>query len=368
MKTCPHCGASLSEKASFCPHCAKSLIEKTDLKPYRTPSIHKFLFLLIPILILGSLFLLPWGKAPAPAPSENTEISATLTDADTEITDSANPLPSSESEPADTDEQTDAASSEWEASTVTEDSALTTDSETPTDDEMEAESNDPISDPVTGSGSESNTASVTDSFTDSVTDSGSEPNTDSVTEETQIIYTPETAPLSGTYVYKGVEWYYETPATNPNQTKYPYKTRELACITGVNSLAEDGIYYVPETVHGKHVLFLQMSEYSKAHYNFESTLFKENVKQIYFPPSAYGITTAFLTQNTTLTDVFIAGEDFFLNLYYTKGNLTVHSSETCVYTANTNRPLMKDACTTYSNENKTVQWEEWDPSTLYPNS
>ena len=351
MKTCPYCGASLSEKASFCPHCAKSLIEKTDLKPYRTPSIHKFLFLLIPILILGSLFLLPWGKAPAPAPSENTEISATLTDTDTEITDSADPLPSSESEPADTDWPTDEISSD-----SADDSSPTIDSETPTDGETEAESNDPISDPVTDSGSESNTASVTDS------------STDSVTEETQIIYTPETAPLSGTFIYKGVEWYYETPATNPNQTKYPYKTRELACITGVNSLAEDGIYYVPETVHGKHVLFLQMSEYSKAHYNFESTLFKENVKQIYFPPSAYGITTAFLTQNTTLTDVFIAGEDFFLNLYYTKGNLTVHSSETCVYTANTNRPLMKDACTTYSNENKTVQWEEWDPSTLYPNS
>ena len=35
MKTCPHCGASLHEEASFCPHCARSIEPRTEIIPPR---------------------------------------------------------------------------------------------------------------------------------------------------------------------------------------------------------------------------------------------------------------------------------------------------------------------------------------------
>lgn len=365
MKPCPFCGAKISNDAAFCPHCATSLIEKTVLKPYRTFPLRSAFAFLIPALLLGGVLLLLFQKNNRPSPVPDSPESSV----------SASDVPKSSGFVSDIPESSDSVSDVH----PTDDAGRLTGGSTNISSRPQSNL---IKGPATkdtsligpGFGDDtdestknksSSTQGTSDQPSQSTTDTAAEPATDDTPEET---YTPLTAPLSGTYTYRGVEWYYETPATNPNETKYPYETRELAYITGVNSLAEDGIYYVPETVHGKHVIFLQMSEYSKAHYNFESTLFKESVKQIYFPPSAYGITTAFLTQNTTLTDVFIAGEDFFLNLYYAKGNLTVHSSETCVYTASTKRPLMKDKCTTISDENKTVQWEEWDPSTVYPQS
>ena len=33
MKFCPHCSASIHEKASFCPHCARSVNPRTEIKP-----------------------------------------------------------------------------------------------------------------------------------------------------------------------------------------------------------------------------------------------------------------------------------------------------------------------------------------------
>lgn len=35
MKSCPHCGASIHQEASFCPYCAKSINERTEARPPR---------------------------------------------------------------------------------------------------------------------------------------------------------------------------------------------------------------------------------------------------------------------------------------------------------------------------------------------
>ena len=35
MKSCPHCGASLQEEASFCPYCAQAVNERKEIQPPR---------------------------------------------------------------------------------------------------------------------------------------------------------------------------------------------------------------------------------------------------------------------------------------------------------------------------------------------
>ena len=55
-KTCPHCGASLPEGASFCPHCASDLSTR---RPSRTPRFRpkRVLPVIVAILLVGAGFI-----------------------------------------------------------------------------------------------------------------------------------------------------------------------------------------------------------------------------------------------------------------------------------------------------------------------
>ena len=71
--------------------------------------------------------------------------------------------------------------------------------------------------------------------------------------------------------------------------------------------------------------------------------------------------------NTVLTDIYIAGDSFFLRLVDFPGkDLTVHSKKACINTDPNPDCTMEDYCAVLSNETRTIQWEEWDPSALYP--
>ena len=55
-KTCPHCGASLPEGASFCPHCASDLSPR---RPSRVPRfrLKRVLPVIVAVLLIGADFI-----------------------------------------------------------------------------------------------------------------------------------------------------------------------------------------------------------------------------------------------------------------------------------------------------------------------
>jgi hypothetical protein len=118
------------------------------------------------------------------------------------------------------------------------------------------------------------------------------------------------------------------------------------------------------------VILIQQPETVQARYSFNSKEFRDSLRVITFPPEAYGTTTFFLSNPNGLTDIYVASNKFYLRLVeFTGQSLTVHSTKDCINTADPEKDLsMQEYCAELSDENRRIQWEEWDPSTLYPNS
>lgn len=61
MKSCPHCGASLHEEASFCPYCARAVNERKEVQPPRHMPGRALYSTLIVLVAAAALLLLAFG-------------------------------------------------------------------------------------------------------------------------------------------------------------------------------------------------------------------------------------------------------------------------------------------------------------------
>lgn len=71
MKSCPHCGASLQEEASFCPYCAQAVNERKEIQPPRHMPGRALYSALIVLVATAALTLLTFGVRSRPKVYDN---------------------------------------------------------------------------------------------------------------------------------------------------------------------------------------------------------------------------------------------------------------------------------------------------------
>ncbi len=100
-------------------------------------------------------------------------------------------------------------------------------------------------------------------------------------------------------------------------------------IIGVETVAEDGVYVIPETIDGKKVISIESNAFCEDH-------IKDTVKVVYVPKTVVGIQNYAFSKCYNMTDLYIQGESvaggpdlFFPSLGKANNTIILHASETC---------------------------------------
>ncbi len=164
---------------------------------------------------------------------------------------------------------------------------------------------------------------------------------------------------------ENVVWYYRSAYSSEYDKRYnKVETADAVTITGFKNITSNGVYKIPETIGGKTVVAINMS--NPQGYSFNDSAVKDNVRKVYLPPKLNKIGAGTFSECKNLTDVYIAGEylyadpSVFPKKAIRTGKLTIHTSDTswCLYGSK----YFNVYCSQYGANEYYAAWEEWDCS------
>ena len=187
-------------------------------------------------------------------------------------------------------------------------------------------------------------------------------NTDNTTASTTTT-TTTTSPSNNSEQIESVVWYYRGAYSNEYDKRYnKVETSDAITIIGFKNIASNGIYEIPETIGGKTVVAINMS--NPQGYSFNDNAVKDSVRKVYLPPKLNKIWAGTFSECKNLTDVYFAGEYLYADpsVFPPKdertGNLTIHTSENswCLYGSK----YFSVYCSQYGANEYYASWKQWD--------
>ncbi len=329
---CPFCGAELAENSRFCLYCMKSLNEKeiVDVKKKKKWWLMLTAILLLIIISLTVCFFVRKGD-------------------DKPVNNNSGVVENNEQSTV--DEQTSAEKSE---------NANASDKNTET--EQTSNEKDDI---VSSSGSEKeDTTKNTDKTQETTSGKTTTTNKNTGNDTTTTTTTTTTSPNNSEQI-ENVVWYYRSAYSSEYDKRYnKVETADAVTITGFKNIASNGVYKIPETIGGKTVVAINMS--NPQGYSFNDSAVKDSVRKVYLPPKLNKIGAGTFSECKNLTDIYIAGEylyadpSVFPKKAIRTGKLTIHTSDTswCLYGSK----YFNVYCSQYGANEYYAAWKEWDCS------
>lgn len=332
---CPFCGAELAENSKFCLYCMKSLNEKeiVDVKKKKKWWLVLTAILLLIIISLTVCFFLRKGEN---EPTNNN------------------------SGVAGNNEQT---VSDEQVSTENDETVSSSNKDEKTDGNVDNKDN-----VVSTSVNEKDDITKNTDKIQEIT-SGKTTTTDENTDNTTIITTTTTttttttSPNNNNEQIESVVWYYRSAYSNEYDKRYnKVETANAITITGFKNATSNGIYKIPETIGGKTVVAINMS--NPQGYGFNDGAVKNSVRKVYLPPKLNKIWAGTFSECKNLTDVYVAGEYLYAepSVFPEKtertSKLTIHTTDTswCLYGAK----YFSVYCSQYGENEYYASWQKWD--------
>ena len=349
MKKCPFCNADIAENARFCLYCMKPLNKKTASKePEKKRKWWLIILTAVLLLFVTTLciFLAFNGKGENKVGNK--------------------PITNTESNPTQTEifQNSEAA---WDGDNKGETvnvSAENINPQKPHKEEQHTTEATTGSDkiPVTtkpqhqndkNEGSDANTNANTNPHTSgNLTETKSPPDT--------TLQTTKIATQNNTIT--NVRWNYRSAYSGDYDKRYnKVETKDAIVITGIKEIAPNGIYKIPQTIDGKTVVAIDMS--NPKGYSFNSGEVKNGVRKVYLPPKLNKIANGTFSECVNLADLYVSGEYLYVapGAFSAKSQRTVtlkiHSSESawCLYGAK----YFDVYCSPYGPNEYYAVWEEW---------
>lgn len=325
---CPFCKAELAENSRFCLYCMTSLNEKEVIKNHKNKKW--WLIILTAILLLLFLGFGIWAllNSNEHKPTDNNVSGIFENDEDKEFDTNTDSTESSDKNPNE-----DITGS---IPDVEKESSKQSDKKEDT-----------------------NTTENTTTAEEETTSSSTEKPTSTTTTTT----TTTTAPAVQNETIENITWYYRGAYSNEYDKRYnQIETANAITIIGFKNIPSNGIFKVPETIDGKTVVSINMT--NSQGYSFNDTSVKNKVKKVYLPPKLNKIWAGTFSECVNLTDLYIAGEYLYADpsVFPQKskrtGNLTIHSSDSswCLYGSK----YFSVYCSQFGANEYYADWEEWN--------
>ncbi len=288
MKKCPFCKAELEDNARFCLFCMTQLDEKTIVS---AKSKKKTMLIIIGALaaLLIVLFLSFYFSGDESEPQ--TE-SSSLNDISFTETAISSQEDSDNSENI-SDENPDASNEILYENTSDDSDENTNESEGESENESE----------------ESKPETSEESNDESNDESNEESNDESSSPSQQIVY--------------------KYRASTPNDEFAGLSLDNAITIIGVETVSENGVYTIPETIDGKRVFAIASNAFCEEH-------IKDTVKTVIIPKSVKNIANYAFYDCYNMTDLYLCGEavagspfSFLPPKEKCNGVITLHASATC---------------------------------------
>ena len=327
MKKCPFCKAEIEENASFCLYCMSELEEKHIIIAKKNSNrILISGICILAILIVSILFFLfsdRSGENESSIPSytetieDNSEPNSytseyeTLENTENDITEYESSVAESESESNTSDIVSNETTVDINIDT-SEETILDHSSQTSTSTNLE--NNESEENIIVEDSSVEDTSIEDSSVEDSSTESNYENNESTSQTNQEIKYKYRNSVhgdevngygISASYIENGIT------------------------IIGVETVSENGVYVIPETIDGKKVIAIASNAFCEEH-------IKNTVKKVVVPKTVVGIQNYAFSDCYNMIDLYIQGESvagwpdlFFPTLEKANGTITLHASKTC---------------------------------------
>lgn len=331
---CPFCGAELAENSRFCLYCMKSLNEKEIVDAKKKKKWWLVLTAILLLVIIGLTVCFFVRKGEDKPVNNNSDI-------------------------VESNEQT---TGEQES---TEKNETINQSDKNTESEQNSNKKDDV---VSSSDSEKEDTTKNTNKTQETTSgktTTTNKNTDNTTITTTTTTTTTTVPSNNSEQIESVVWYYRSAYSSEYDKRYnKVETANAITIIGFKNATSNGIYKIPETIGGKTVVAINMS--NPQGYSFNDSAVKDSVRKVYLPPKLNKIGAGTFSECKNLTDVYVAGEYLYADpsVFPEKtertGKLTIHTTDTswCLYGSK----YFYVYCSQYGANEYYASWKEWDCS------
>ena len=302
MKKCPFCNAQIEENARFCLYCMTSFEEKRGVSAAKSAgkAMPVIIAAVVALMLLIVALFAFCGKG-------DTTKGADLSNKTSSI-----------------DEQ-GATSSTDQKDTVTDQKAESSSSSEVGSASSGASASDLVTSVQASASSKAPSAQPGSSKAPSAQASSSKaPSNQAAASSKQ----PSAAPSSVAPTTTKTVYTYRDATTADDYMSSPSITANAVVITGVETVAADGIYTIPDKIDGKNVVAI-------ASYAFCDDKIKNTVKQIIIPATVRNIHVYAFYKCYNLTDIYIKGEsvacpnEFLPEKSKRNYAITIHCSATC---------------------------------------
>lgn len=323
---CPFCGAELAENSRFCLYCMTSLNEKEDIKSHKNKKWWLIILTAILLLFFTGFGIWALSNFNEHKPTDNNISGIYEND---------------ENEPSDTNTDSTESSEKNLNEDITE-SVLDTEKESSEQADKKEDGN------------------TTENTTKEETTSSPSENPESTTTTTTTVQAVQNETI------ENITWYYRGAYSNEYDKRYnQIETANAITIIGFKNIPSNGIFKVPETIDGKTVVSINMT--NSQGYSFNDASVKNTVKKVYLPPKLNKIWAGTFSECVNLTDLYVAGEYLYADpsVFPQKskrtGKLTIHTTDSswCLYGSKN----FSIYCSPYGANEYYAAWEEWDGET-----
>ncbi len=314
MKKCPFCKSDIEDNARFCLYCMSSLEDKKIVENKKYDN--KWWLCIIAIVLLFALILgisiFALSKNPANNSSDESLVQSELiSHTDSLYSNSISSIGSSSKNSSENEFESSSETSSKKPPETT--NANNTSSNNKTDDKTHHTSSEIVNSTEQTSGVTTPSPSEpTETEKPEITDSGYQSDDDTPTQ------------TAVTYTYRDAT----TVDCFPTGYTPIYTPENVIVITGVNSIASNGVYIVPEKIDGKKVAAIMSSA-------FCDESISKTVKKVVLPPTVRTIWHNAFSKCYNLTDIYIQSEvigiyeSAFPNASDRTDTLSIHCKYNC---------------------------------------
>lgn len=342
---CPFCNAELAENSRFCLFCMKSLEEKEIIE---APKKKKWWLtiltaILLSLLICCGIWLLSVNNDSKSSGNSNhniTENNEEPSDENLVTNEQDTKIEANDYEPCTTENVSEKVENVY--TTDRKDTSLSNKLEESTTDSGKTNKDD-ITTPnkiFSDEKSTNTTASTTTTTAPTTTESSVE-----------------------TEKIENVTWYYRSAFSNEYDKRYnQVETEDAITIIGFKNITSNGIYKIPESIDGKTVVAINMS--NPQGYSFNDNAVNNIVKKVYLPPKLNKIWAKTFSECINLTDLYISSDYLYADpsVFSTKSErtkkLTIHTSDNCWCLYGSKN--FSIYCSPYGANEYYAAWEEWN--------